>query len=337
MKGIYSQGFVVLTERFVELEELRALLPEYPFVRVVPAGERWEMGGTTAIIDFLPAVNGRVFIDTVPHPWPDHMGDTKDEVMLFGAWTMGHFGPFAYPHGLKRATQQAWSWPEAKEMVPRHQGFIRLRISYAMGAGPDAKCLPQDYKPLPELEFLTELVRNVARHPAVLCYFNPSGEVVAPLAAVERQVGYHREHNLPPLNVWTNIRLFNVTADWLMMDTVGNWQLDIADQEAVFPKSAFSPQEVDNFLRNASLYVLTHGPVIKDGNTMDGPGGVRWRATIYENGLSDPPREVLSWLPDNAPPPPDAITQRKRKTAAVESIAPKPRGWRRWLPGRSCE
>lgn len=92
-------------------------------------------------------------------------------------------------------------------------------------------------------------------------------------------MSYHREHNLPPLNVWTNIRLFNVTDDWLMMDTVGNWQLDIADQEAIFPKGAFSPQGVDNFLRNASLYILTNGPVIKDGNTMDGPGGIHCGAS----------------------------------------------------------
>jgi len=139
MKGIYSQGFVVLTDRFVEIDELRALFPEFPFVRTIPAGERWEMGGATAVIDYRPEANGRVLIDTVPHPWPDHMGNTKDEAMLFGAWSMGHFGPFAYPHGLKRAVQQAWSWPEAKEMVPQHRGFIRLRSSYCLGAGPEAR------------------------------------------------------------------------------------------------------------------------------------------------------------------------------------------------------
>jgi hypothetical protein len=51
------------------------------------------------------------------------------------------------------------------------------------------------------------------------------------------------------------------------------------------------------FLRNAASYVLDHGPAIKDGDTMDGPGAIPWQAATVENGLADPPREVLRWLP----------------------------------------
>ncbi len=331
MKGFYSQGLVILTERFVEIEELRPLLPEYPFLRTIPAGEHWEMGGASALIDFRPEVNGRVLIDTVPHPWPDHMGNPKTEITLFGAWSMGHFGPFAYPRGLERATQQSWGWPAAKETVPRHRAFIRVRSSYILGAEKDATCLPQDYQPRAELDFVTDVACNIARHPAALCYFNPSGEVVAQLAEIETRLAYHRQHDLPPFNVWANIRLFNFAEGWLMMDTVGNWQLDIADQEAVFPEGAFKPQEVDYFLRNTSLYVLKNGPVIKDGDTIDGPGGL-WRATTFDKGLTDPPREVLSWLPANATRLPDMIKDRKRKTVAPPPTAPKPRWWQRWLP-----
>ncbi|MDJ0847938.1 MAG: hypothetical protein QNK04_06055 [Myxococcota bacterium] len=38
------------------------------------------------------------------------MGDPQREPLLMGAWSMGHFGPFAYPGGLERAAQQCWGW-----------------------------------------------------------------------------------------------------------------------------------------------------------------------------------------------------------------------------------
>jgi hypothetical protein len=38
------------------------------------------------------------------------MGDPKLDPMTFGAWSMGHFGPLAYPGGLGGARQHAWSW-----------------------------------------------------------------------------------------------------------------------------------------------------------------------------------------------------------------------------------
>jgi Domain of unknown function (DUF4261) len=50
---------------------------------------------------------------------------------------------------------------------------------------------------------------------------------------------------------------------------------------------------VDNFLRNVALYVLNNGEVINDGDTMEGPGGIRWQADRFENGPRDPPRRVL--------------------------------------------
>lgn len=81
------------------------------------------------------------------------------------------------------------------------------------------------------------------------------------------------------------------------MDTVGNHQLDIPDVEACFHSASFDFNEVDNFLRNVSLYILNHGEVINDGDTMDGPGHCRWQSHQFDNGICDPPRRVLRWLP----------------------------------------
>lgn len=90
------------------------------------------------------------------------------------------------------------------------------------------------------------------------------------------------------------------------MDTVGNAQLDIPDSEAFFHSKSYDFNEVDNFVRNVSLYVLNEGEVIKDGDTMDGPGRVRWQARKLDNGVCDPPRRVLRWLPlDKRSVPPE--------------------------------
>jgi hypothetical protein len=55
--------------------------------------------------------------------------------------------------------------------------------------------------------------------------------------------------------------------------------------------------QVANLLRNVSLYILNNGEVVNEGDTMDGPGGIRWQSHQFENGICDPPRRVLRWLP----------------------------------------
>lgn len=100
------------------------------------------------------------------------------------------------------------------------------------------------------------------------------------------------------------MRLFNLDDGWLMMDTVGMQQLDLPDLEACLRRGSVQPNQVANFLRNAALYLLNNGEVIKDGETMDGPGGCRWQAKLFENGISPAPRRVLRWLPCDGTQPP---------------------------------
>jgi len=220
---------------------------------------------------------------------------------------MGHFGPFTYPNNLSRAMQQSWHWPDAKRVVPGHKGFIRLRSSYIFGGGPEIKCLPQDYAPYPELQFLTKVVRALMIHPSAIAYFNPGGEILMGRVELENSLAYAQNKSLAPLDIWTNVRLFNFNQDWLAMDTVGMGQLDLTDQEAFFLKSSYNPTQVANFLRNVCLYLLNNGEVIKDGHTMDGPGSCRWQARLFENGYCAPPRRVIRWLPLDSSLPPKPI------------------------------
>jgi hypothetical protein len=83
------------------------------------------------------------------------------------------------------------------------------------------------------------------------------------------------------------------------MDTVGNGQLDIRDIEAVFPKASYDPADVDYYLRNVTHYLLDMDGEIDTGEAIDGPGetNLSWTAEVLEEGLIEPPREVLRLCP----------------------------------------
>ncbi|HEY3898454.1 MAG TPA: DUF4261 domain-containing protein [Chthoniobacter sp.] len=296
-KGFFTQGSVILLKSAPKISEFREYLSGYKVLKEVEGTDEPWLGGPSLVLEYRREVNGFVAVDLVPARWPDHMGDSKQEPMLFGAWSMGHFGPYAYPFGLQRATEQKWRWEKAPDAVNAHTAFLRIRLSYIFGGNPKAVVMPKDCNPEHELQFLTQLTSALLRSPEAICYFNPNGEVLLPKAAVDYSLKHHTEKNVPPLELWSNIRLFNLDAQWLLMDSVGNWQLDTLDHEVAFPKGRFSPQDVDQFIRNITLYLRTNGDVIKDGNTADGPGNVHWQAKRLQKGLSDPPRAVLRWLP----------------------------------------
>ncbi|MGE3804018.1 MAG: DUF4261 domain-containing protein [Gemmataceae bacterium] len=312
-KGFFTQGLVVLLERPVTLDAVADSLRAFDVRAVNPeAGPEWAFGGPSVVVAYREEVNGAVCVDLVERQWPDHMGDTKQEMMLFGAWSMGHFGPFAFPFGLQRAGQHCWAWEPACRIAEGHCGFIRLRSSYVFGGGDDALIMPEDYDAEPELLFVTKLASAVLELPGALCYFNPGGEVLRDQDGLRESLNFAWSHKLPPLDVWCNIRLFKVNGEWSLMDSVGNGQLDIPDVEAGFHTDSYEPVEVDHFLRNVSLYLLKHeDDIIKDGDTMDGPGKVRWQAMSFESGLSDPPRRVLRWLPVDGRSAPRALVDIK--------------------------
>ncbi|HZV03536.1 MAG TPA: DUF4261 domain-containing protein [Gemmataceae bacterium] len=248
-------------------------------------------------------------VDLVDQVWPDHMGDPKKDPITFGAWSMGFFGPFAFPGGLEMASQQCWAWQAGNSVASHHKGFIRIRSSYVYGAGEDAPVMPKDYAAIPELEFVTNVALTLLGLPEALCYFNPNGEVLRDRNGLRESLEFARSADLLPLDIWSNIRLFNIDSDWLLMDTVGNRQLDLPDIEACFCRG-YACRDVDRFLRNVTWYLHQKGEIIEDGDTMDGPGGIRWQAKSYENGLAAPPRRVLGWLPMDEAEVPEKLRKR---------------------------
>lgn len=306
-KGIFTQGVIVLTNRSISIDEVAAALSGFELRGVREGSDEWALGGTSLQVSYDESVNGIVTLDAIDHPWPDHMGDPKDEAILFGAWAMGNFGPFAYPGGLSRASQQSWNWEGGRNIADQHTGFIRLRVTYVLGASEDAVVMPEGCNPVAELEFCMKLVQSLLEIPGTLCYYNPSGEVLRDQDTFRESLNFAWANKLLPLDLWSNVRLFNVDETWSMMDTVGNWQLDLPDCEACFFSEAYEFNDVDNFLRNVTLYLIEKGEVIEDGDTMDGPGDISWQAELQENSLCEPPRIVLRWMPLDDREVPDEI------------------------------
>lgn len=292
------QGVAILCSHPITLEDLEPFLIGFSKQRV-GSQEKTSFGGPAIAVEFRPEVNGYVLIDVESRPWPDGMGDPQKEPELFAAWSTGHFGPYAFPGGLRRASDHWWRKPEKRGIFPEHKAFVRLRISYILGAGPQAKVAPPDYDPRAELDFLNRLVTALMDHPSTCLYFNPNGEVLCDRESFVSAIEYHQKVSLPPLPLWSNVRMFNFDEQWMLMDTVGMEQLDRPDLEACYPKGAFEGRDIDYFFRNCSLYLLEKGEIIQNRNTMNGPGEINWRAYVVKEPIASPPRRVLRWFPTN--------------------------------------
>lgn len=296
----------MLFEKAPTLEAVEEALSGFKHRRAhanVPPG--WMSSGTGLVADLFPSINGRAAIDVFASEWPDGMGDPKSDAMLFGAWTMGFFGPFTFPGNLERAVQHSYEFEAAGRLARAHRAFVRVNASYVFGAGPDAKVSPEGYDALTELEAMTRLGRELLSVPGALVYFNPSGEVLADAERIDGTLGFARGADVSPMPLWSNVRMAHLSdvPGWIVMDTIGMGQLDRDDLEAVFPASGFDPGNVAGFLRNAAEYLRARGPVVKDGNTMDGPGR-HWVASMREEGVMPGlGRPVLRWSPQGVEVP----------------------------------
>lgn len=300
-KGIFTQGVSLLTNGQTTIDNVRTSLLEggFEILKESPAQENWVFGGPTLVLSFDLEVNGYIAVDVVNQPWPDSMGDPKSDSLTFAAWSMGNFGPFAFPGSLARARQHAWAWQPARTISEEHQGFIRLRISYVFGADKDAPVIPADYDPVAEMMFLSRAVIALLKAPGVTCYFNPNGELLRDYASFRQLWDACIAQQKMPLPLWMNIRFFNLSEHLAFMDTVGNGQLEIQDVEAVFPPAKFDPGDIDYYLRNVTHYLLGLDRAMQSGEDIDGPGdsNLSWTIEVLEHGVVEPPRRVLRLYP----------------------------------------
>jgi hypothetical protein len=242
------------------------------------------------------------------------MGDPDENPERFLSWSLGQYGPLAYSGCLDRAMDQSWGWEDPSEEVPRHQAQVRFLISYVLGLEESSEddeevpLIPDGYDAIAELHFLTKAVSAVLELPEAICYFNPGGEVLRDEDSLRQGLNQAWAKELPPLDAWTNIRLFRVADDdWSVMDTVGNEQFDRNDFEVVYPVDRFPVEEIERFLRACSLHQLKNDVPISEGDTAEGIGGVDWVASERSESLSDPPRRTIRWYPKIGKLPPKSV------------------------------
>ena len=186
-------------------------------------------------------------------------------------------------------------------------------MSYVFGAADSDPVRPADYAPVAELDAMTDVVVCLLDLPQALCYFNPSGETILTRERIRPIREHYKKIGAPPLDLWCNVRMWNFDdgSNWMLFDSVGMEQLDLTDHEACYPRGRYKADEVAIGIRNSTLYIAQHGPIIKDGETMDGAGGIRWRANHHKESIAAPPRPVLRWLPTDDSEPPARLRQTK--------------------------
>ena len=323
-KGLFTQGMCILLRKPVATSELEKRLSAFNFVGRQESIED-DDAPETLVYEYKPNTNGHLLVTPATNVWPDDMGDPDESPERFVAWTLGQFGPLAFPGCLQRAGDQAWGWEEGGERILEHTAHIRFLISYVFGVDEldddeDVPLVPEDYDPIDEMTFLTKAVTSVLEMPEAICYFNPGGEVIRDENGLRQGLNHAWSHDLPPLDVWTNVRIYRADEEWSLMDTVGNGQFDIPDLEAIFENERFQPSEIEGFLRSASLYMLRNESEIEDGDTADGPGDISWRAMECEDALSDPPRPTIRWIPQSDALPPEELLERGEVTEFDEDF-----------------
>ena len=133
-KGFYTQGFAILLDNEVPLDKIiDAISDEFKVVKRIDKSRDWAVSGPAITIEYQKEINGYISVDVVNTPWPDEMGDPQKESMIFGAWAMGHFGPFAYPGNMLRASYNCWSY-RREEICTKHKAFYSNSLKYIFGS-----------------------------------------------------------------------------------------------------------------------------------------------------------------------------------------------------------
>lgn len=299
---VFVETMVVLLRSAPTIEEMRTVFGEFTINRARKEGiDTWEHCGPALFLEYRPEYFGQFVVDIVDRPWPDEMDFDKPDTALHKAWVEGCFGIETCPGALERAIEHSWVWPEGREAVKEAKAFLRVRTTFSLDRDEEFEeddWIPDDYFAPEELMEMHSVVLALLKLPQAICYFNPQGEVLRDEASFDEADELYFENEVPALELWSNVRLFRFDDQWTMMDTVGNSQIQVPDFEAVFFAEAYSPADVEQFLRIATMYFLEDAEFesregLKDEN------GVNWKLSIQLDSLCDPPRQIIRLTPDD--------------------------------------
>ncbi|WP_395751534.1 DUF4261 domain-containing protein [Prosthecobacter sp.] len=315
MQHFFTQGIAVLFSQAPDLGSLRQLFERQGCIITADedATEWREMQGAclTLATDFE---NGAVcWVDICEFPWPDDMGATGDPTLLTSAHALGAFGPFVHTGALERALQ-APGYQAAVPTAHEHRAFVRLRTTHFFQAPDSAeKTSPakaENARPLQELGFLLKTAAALAELPGALAYFNPNSEMILPLDGLGGILSSAQEHKTFPIEAVCRLRGCPAEESWSFVDCIGMAQLGMRDHEFAWEDISNTRTEQIHFLVNLLHYQADNTVQIESGHTTDGPNGQRWRAQEREESCMVPPRKVLHWTLEGAPPEPEQLAAR---------------------------
>ncbi|HZS35991.1 MAG TPA: DUF4261 domain-containing protein [Polyangia bacterium] len=177
---------------------------------------------------------------------------------------------------LEAALAQTWDWPEARATVERCAAVMRVRDRFA-GELEAARRLDAFHR-------VVDAVAACAGARAV--HWRPSARVIDARAIVRRFAAYG------PLGAALNVRQFRV-GEGMLLDTVGLAALGLPDVECRF--AGVPPERVAALVGGCAEYLVRHGDVIRDGETLDRTAE-RWTCRRAE-AMVGPRRTVLAVEP----------------------------------------
>lgn len=323
MKGIFTQGICVLLDAACTLDEVEALLRPLQPGRRSRSGGRWAFESGALAVG-LPGGSGALLVDVVPRPYPDALGGEEDPE-LFAAWSLGYFGPLAWPGALARALPSVA--PSLRARAARHGAWVRVLTTYSTGRGEDV-LLPPGYDALRECMAVTEVALALLHLPGAIAWWDPAGETLLTHAQVHAELEAFRQGGPPPVRAWTRGRAAELVPvpGWTLCERVGLQQFDLPDLEACFPSGSEQPQAVEGALLDVACYLVEARQQLASGDHLDFESGGRWRTLALGHGLRAPPRPVLRLFPASARVPP-ALEQDAPEPSPGEALEPHYQLW----------
>lgn len=295
---MFLQTAVVLFGRFVSLDSLAsALAANFPVVGPAGSGhgEAYWLGGEgTLRLSSVLGDHGRVDVEVFHRPWPDSMGDPEDEPELFEAWGRRRFGLMTFPYGLARAAAQ----PTAPSAA--HVAFVKLSLSYELGADDDAPPWPAERQLQAELSVLARAAALVSELPGALAWFAPNGEVLLATAEAQSKLRRQAAGELVP-ELWISTRVVpagnHLLVETVGMGSLGEQPMAAFDHQVLLPDLGLEMDLIVRFLHEVSGQARLSGSEQLPTESVLGPGG-RWSPEPAQSD-NPPPREVVRWVHDS--------------------------------------
>jgi len=275
-----------LTHTPLSFDQLRAAMPD-----------SWKPDASRQKVLCHPVAGAEGFqveIHAVDHPWLSEFTSADQQLM---------WGPFSRSNSLDRACKFNPIWEQSTEVARQHQGLIVCKMVSEDNSSDDVK-----RQILLATAFL-DTILPVAKVDGISAYFCPGGEVVWPVDMFVEVVTSAQLAKVPPIDVFSNLRLAYLDERWAIFDTVGNSQFGLRDLEIYFNSEESDLNAIASQLRQWTLEQISTADALEDGQTVAGPDEdylVRWT----DDSLEPPVRDVIRLIAEDHSSMPTGLPKR---------------------------